>query len=69
MSYVQKIADQFITLISTTGIHANVKYVLGMCDNGKTYISIMYGKIILITIVISINDNKSIVHVFEFLLF
>ena len=39
-------------------------YVLGLCDNGKTYISIMHSKIISIMIIISINDNKSIVHVF-----
>ena len=37
---------------------------LGLCDNGKTYISIMHSKIISIIIVISINDNKSTVHVF-----
>ena len=39
-------------------------YSIGLCDNGKTYISIMYSKIISIMIVISISDDKSIVHVF-----
>jgi len=38
-------------------------YRLGLCDNRKTYILILHGKIISIMIVISINDNKSIVHV------
>jgi len=44
--------------------HITVIYILGLCNNGKTYISIMHGKIILIIIIISINDKKSIVHVF-----
>ena len=38
-------------------------FIIGLCDNGKTCISIMHGKIILIMMVISINDNKSVVHV------
>ena len=31
---------------------------IGLCDNGKTYISIMHHKIISITIIISINNDR-----------
>ena len=37
-------------------------YVLGLCDNGNTYVYL--SKIILIMIVILINNNDIIVHVF-----
>ena len=32
--------------------------IVGLCDNSKTYISIMHHKIILITIIILINNDR-----------